>query len=112
MSVVKEQQRKNFETWNGSPNFFRQEAALVDYKAEIIHLTSADGAPLGTPENKSSNGNIGLLDMRENAHYRVITCTRSSPPFTKASCDCRATAGCAVLSQAPISDQNFHGHVC
>ena len=73
MSVVKEQQRKDFRTWDGSPNFFRQEAALVDYKAETIHLTSSEGASLGIPKSKSSKGNIRLPDVRGKAHYQVIT---------------------------------------
>ena len=110
-SIIKELQRKDFKTSNSSPNFSRQEAALVDYKAEIIHLTSSEGASLGVPESKSSKGDIRLPDVRGKAHHQVITRTCHHPPFTKASCHSRATADCAVLSQALISDQNIRGRV-
>ena len=75
MPVVKEQQRNAFRTWSGSPNIFRQEAELVDYKARIIHLTSSNGVPLEIPESEPSKGDIGLLDVCGKAHYKVITRT-------------------------------------
>ena len=107
MPVVKEQQRKDSRTWNGPPNSFPQEAALADYRARIIHLASSDGALLETPESKPSEGDIRLLDVRDKAHSKVIAHTCHSLAFAKVSCNSRAAADCAVLSQVTISDQNF-----
>jgi len=40
--------------WHDSTGFHRQEAALVDYKAGIVHLSSSDGTLLEIPESKLS----------------------------------------------------------
>lgn len=52
--TVKELRQRGFRTWQDSTGFHRQEAALVDYEAGIVHLSSSDGVLLEIPENKLS----------------------------------------------------------
>jgi len=48
--------RRGFRTWHDSSGLHRLEAALVDYKAGVVRLSSADGTLLEIPEGGLSPG--------------------------------------------------------
>ena len=45
---------RQFRVWHDSTGLHRQDAAIVDYEAGIVHLSSSDGTLLEIPEGKLS----------------------------------------------------------
>ena len=56
--------------WYDSTGFHRQEAALVDYQAGIVHLSSSDGMLLEVPESKLSGDD--LVYVRSQVYCSLI----------------------------------------
>ena len=51
--------------WHDSTGFHRHEAALVDYSAGIVHLSSPDGTLLEIPEGKLCQVDIDHVRSRD-----------------------------------------------
>lgn len=61
----KRQQSRDFRTWHDSTDTHRQEAAFVDYKGGIIHLSSSDGTLLQIDEHKLSQDDLLYLQSQQ-----------------------------------------------
>jgi hypothetical protein len=62
--VIKELQQRSFRTWHDSTGSHRQDAALVDYKAGIVHLSSSAGILLEIPESELSGDDQNIFGHR------------------------------------------------
>ena len=65
--------------WHDSTGLYRQEAALVDCKGGVVHLSSSDGALLEIPEGRLAQEDITYLmsqDVYEmdRLERKVISC--------------------------------------
>jgi len=69
----KRQQQSDFRTWHDSSGSHWHEAALVDCKDGIVHLSSSDGRLLEIHESKLSSGDLNYLrssDVYRKAHHK------------------------------------------
>jgi hypothetical protein len=60
-----EAQLRHFGVWHDSTGSHRQEAALVDYKAGIVHLSSSDATLLEIPEDKLSPDDMDYVRSQD-----------------------------------------------
>ena len=58
-------QPREFRVWHDSTGLHRQDAALVDYKAGIVHLSSSDGTILEIPKGKLSPEDLTYVQSQD-----------------------------------------------
>ena len=107
------EKRKAFRMWHDSTGFYQQEAAIVGYKAGVVHLCSADGILFDVAESELSSEDLRYvrsLGVWRKAQYRVIVCTYRFLPFTEVR-DSRLAADYSLVSPAPIPYQII-SHTC
>lgn len=87
--------------WRDSTGFYQHEAAIVDYKAGIVHLCSPEGILLDIDESELSSEDlcyVQSLDVWRKAQHKVITYTYHFPPFTEVARDSSLAAGYPLVS--------------
>ncbi|KAF9648264.1 kinase-like protein [Thelephora ganbajun] len=61
----KKLQERSFRTWHDSTGSHREEAALMDYKAGIVYLSSSNGALLEISEGKLSPSDVSYIQSQD-----------------------------------------------
>ena len=62
--AIEGQQSRDFRTWHDSTNTHREEAAFVNYKDGIVHLSSSDGTLLQIDERKLAQDDLLYLQSQ------------------------------------------------
>jgi hypothetical protein len=62
--AVKGQQSRDFRTWHDTTGLHMLEAAFVEYKAGIVHLSSSDGTLLEIPEGNLAQEDLTYLESQ------------------------------------------------